>query len=271
MKRKLPPMSALEDAISRTFGNTGFALRLTLTWALVLAPFAVAAALFVRAHPELDVKNLPPTVMAGAAVLIAMAVLAILSINVNWHRRLLLNETPRGLAWIRLNGPVWRYLFHLIFIAMVMTALIGLPIAGFIHWKPLLQDRLGPLLPALTIAGGAILAIAAQVCLYRLSFKLPATSIGRRDYGFAKAWRDSRGNTLRFMGFSFWLYFSVAICAAIGAAAFFAQGLIHNPLSPAAAIGLIAILSWLYVFLLFTIAASLYSFFGENRDFPESV
>ncbi|MBI3672709.1 MAG: hypothetical protein HY245_04680, partial [Rhizobiales bacterium] len=52
------------------------------------------------------------------------------------------------------------------------------------------------------------------------------------------------------------------------AAAFFGQKLLNQPTATAAALGVICFLAWLALLLTMTLSASLYSYYGETRDFP---
>jgi hypothetical protein len=112
------------------------------------------------------------------------------------------------------------------------------------------------------------LAVARATCRQRLSIRFPAIAAGRRDYRFIQAWRDTRGNTVRFLAFDFWFAFTLAICAGIGFAAFKGQGLDTSPYALPAAFALIGILGLLCVLLTLTVPSSFYSFWGEKRDFP---
>ncbi len=274
VRRKLPPMTALEFAIEQTFRNFFFGLRLVLGWAVVLSPLFITAYFMAFRNGMPDVNSLPP---ASLAIFIAIAVAALLasfSLAVNWHRRILLDETPRRLGWIRLDSVVWRYLLG--FIAVwVILAIIGAAIfAALTYLPPALEPNLGPTAANAGKAVAAVLGLVALFTWYRLSTWLPAIATRDRDYGLWTAWKTTRRNSMRYLGFTFWLLFGLAIAGAVGAGAFFAQQALGNPWATAAAFALIGLLAWLALFLIMTIATSHYYHFTSakaERDAADSV
>ena len=270
-RRPLPPMSALEDAISRTFRHMFFALRLVLAWALVLLPAGALALLPLRGLDLSNLGALPPRAIAVLGVLGVLLLLALLSMGVNWQRRLLLGESPRGLAWWRLDRHVWRSLFSHVAVLLALAVIAGLAVAMKTYGEPWLTVKIGAAAKPITIAVLVLLGVFGLMTGYRMAVKLPGVAIGRRDYKFAHAWGDTRRNTLRLLGFTFWYLFALAIAAAICAAAYFAQKASPTPWAQAAAAIVVALAIWFALWLSLTVFASMYSYWGEKKDFPKPV
>lgn len=257
-RRKLPPMSALEFAIDQTFRNFFFGLRLALAWAVVLSPLLIAAYFISFRNGMPDMKALPPPALAIFAAIALAAFLASVSVAVNWHRRILLNEAPRRLGWIRLDGVVWRYLLGLAVILVVLGLIAAAGFAALTYLLPALEPYLGPASANAGKAVAAVLGLIALFTWYRLSTWLPAIATGNRGYGLWTAWKTTRRNSMRYLGFTFWLLFALAVAAGVGAGAFLAQQALGNSWATAAAFVLIVHLAWQALFLLMTIATSHY-------------
>ena len=266
---KLPPMTALEFAIASTFRHFFFGLALALLWLIVLLPFIGAAYVFGFSAGPPDFKALPPAALVSFAVLGAMAFLASVSIAVNWHRRLILDEKPKRLAWIRLNGVVWRYFFCFLFIYLVVGAAVAAVFAVQTYAVPALEPKLAAAAKPVGIGISALLGLFGLFTWYRLSTLLPAIATGDKDYSFGMAWKATRNNRVRFLGFTFWLLFSLAIAGAIGAGAFFGQQSMNNPYATVAAFAIIGLLAWLGLFFVTTIATSHYVHFSQISEKPE--
>ena len=259
-------MTALEFAVTHTFKCFFFGLWLTILWLIVLAPLAVLAYYLGFRKGLPDIKALPPLAMATFVVLGLAALLATVSIAVNWHRYVLLKEKPRRLGWVRLNGVVWRYLFAFLFIIIVVAVVAGAVFAVITYAVPAIELQLGQAAKPAAIALALLLGLFGLFTWYRLSSWLPAVATGDKDYGLGTAWKTTRNNRLAFLGFTFWLLFSLAIPGAVGAGAYFGQQVLNNPYATMAAFALIGLLGWLTLFLVTTIATSHYALFsGKYR------
>lgn len=266
-RRPLPPMGAIEFSIAAVFRHFFFALRLVLGWLILLLPL-VALVWFVafRTGPP-DWQALDGASIAALAALGAGVLLAAFSIAVNWHRRVLLGETPRGLAWVRLDGVVWRYVSGVLLILIVLGAYAGAAFGITTLAAPALAPQLGPAARPLGIAAAVLLGLSALFTAYRLASWLAGLAVDDRDYPLKASWRATRKNRLAYLGFTFWLLFVLAIAGALGAGAFFAQQAQPDPWVKAAAFTLIGLLAWMTVFLLVTVAASHYAHFaGAAKD-----
>jgi hypothetical protein len=265
--RKLPPMTALEFAISRTFRHFFFGLWLAILWTILMLPFLAAVYFTAFSAGMPDFKALPPAAIAAFAALGVMLLLATFSVAVNWHRRILLNEKPRRLAWVRLNGVVWKYFFGFLFVVIVLGIFAGAIFALMTYGVPALEPKLDTAARPAATAIAVLLGLSGLFTWYRLSSWLPALATGDKDYTLGTAWRTTKKNRVRFLGFTFWLLFSLAMAGAVGAGAFFAQKALANPYATAGAYALIGILGWLALFLLMSIATSHYHHFsGRGVD-----
>lgn len=210
---------AFKHALATTFGNLLPAIRMTWPW---MALIAVAQILNMSALPgtqqstDLEISKLamPVAVILGSLILI-LCTLGVASIAVSLHRYILLGEEARGLYKARIDRLVWRYLGNLVLVQLgvVCSALV----AFIVLW--LAYAALGLVLPQwlavglVWIAGAAGFLWLGQAFL-RISTKLPAVALGREDYGFRRAWEDSRGNGWGVFGFWFvLLLFSFAVLA----------------------------------------------------------
>jgi hypothetical protein len=265
-RRSLPPMSAVEFAIENTFRHFFFGLRLAILWAIILVPFLAACwyAAFRNGMP--DFRALPPQAMAALGVTGAVALLATFSIAVHWHRRLVLGATPRRFGWVSLGGKVWRYLFAVLFILVVLAVYGGIGAGIMLKGVPALEPQLGPAAKPLGIALTVLFGLSALFTWYRLSTLLPAIAVADKDYSLGTAWRSSRNNRIAFLAFTFWFLFSLAVAGALGAGAFFGQKALNNPYVTAAAFGLIGLLVWLALFMVTSVAAAHYMYFSGKRE-----
>ena len=94
---------------------------------------------------------------------------------------------------------------------------------------PALEPQLGPAAKPLGMALAILLGLSALFTFYRLLSWLAAIAVQDRDYTLKTAWPATRKNRLAYLGFTFWLIFTLAIAGAIGAGAFFAQASVPQP------------------------------------------
>lgn len=256
-------MTALEFAIEQTFRNFFFSLRLVLGWLVVLSPLLIAAYLLAFAKGPPDFAHLPPATLGLFIALGVAGFLASLSVCVNWHRRILLKQTPKRFGWIRLDGVVWRYFAGFVVIVIIEGAIAAAAFALLKYLPPLLLPHAGPAAAAIAKGLAGLLGLIAVMVWYRLTTRLPAIATGIRGF---KALRSTGGNFWTFLGFTFWLVFSLAIAGALGAGAFMGQQMLGNEWLTAAAFTFIGLLGWLSLFLLATISTSLFHFLGGVEE-----
>jgi hypothetical protein len=136
------------------------------------------------------------TQMAGKVV----ALPALASIAVAWHRLLLKDEHPGAGVYLRLDGIVAGYAVLAFSVGLITLA------PGYISM--LLQIVAGASVtardaPAVVQFLAGVGTITAFFVVARLSLVLPGKALGRDDITFGAAWRASKGNTWRML----WAYF----------------------------------------------------------------
>jgi hypothetical protein len=261
-RRSLAPMEAIEFAIAAVFRHFFFGLRLALCWLVLLLPLMALAWFAAFRNGVPDVRALPPPAMAGLALLATGVLLASFSIAVNWHRRVLLGEKPRGLQWVRLDGVMWRYAGGFLLILIVLGVYAGAAFGVGTLAAPALEPQLGPAAKPLGVALAILLGLSALFTFYRLLSWLAALAVQDRDYTLKTAWRATRKNRVAYLGFTFWLIFTLGIAGAIGAGAFFAQASVPQPWVKPVAFAVIGIIGWMAMFLIATVAAGHYRCFA---------
>lgn len=266
IRKSLPPMGAIEFAIGMALRYFFFGLRLVLTWAVLFLPVLALAwfAMFGGTAPDISAPR--PLEIAVMAAFAAAALFATFSIAVNWHRRVLLDERPRGLGWVRLDRVVWRYVFGLLLIILVMGLYAGAAYGVAALAAPALAPQLGPAAKPVAIVTAVLLGLSALFTLYRLSSWLAAIAVGDRGYTLKAAWRTTRRNRFAYLGFTFWLLFTLALAGGLGAGAFLAQQAFPEPWVKAAAFVFIGLLGWLSIFLVATVPASHYRHFALTAE-----
>ena len=262
-RRSLAPMAVIEFAIAAVFRHFFFGLGLVLSWLVLLSPL-LALVWFLAFRTGLpDWKALPPASMAGLVLLGAGALIASFSIAVNWHRRVLLGETPRRLRWVRLDGVMWRYVLGFLLILVVLALYAGAAFGITTLAAPALEPQLGPAAKPVGIAIAVLIGLSALFTFYRLASWLAGIAVEDPDYDLRTAWRATQKNRIAYLGFTFWLLFTLAIAGAIGAGAFFAQQKLPQPWVTPVAFALIGLLAWLSVFFLASVAAGHYRFLAK--------
>ena len=260
-RRSLPPMGAIEFAIEKAFRHYGFALSLLIGWIVLLLPL-VALAWFVALRDGMpDIGSLSPVALGALGLLGVGVLVASFSIEVNWNRRILLDERPRGLLRWRLDGVVWRYMAAVLLLLVVLAIHIAAGIAVMTAAVPALSAQFGAATRPLGIAVTALIGLSAPFSLYRRLSWLAAVAVGDSDFTVRTAYRVSRGNRIAFLSFTFWLLFSLAVVGALGAGAFFAQQSLPQPWVKPVALAAIAVLAWLALLFLHSVPAALYRVF----------
>ncbi len=258
-RRSLAPMEAIEFAIEKAFRHFFFSVGLVLAWGILLSPLIGTAWYFaLRNGPPADMAALGTSARVALGVLAAGVVLASFSIAVNWNRRVLTGERPRGLGWVRLDGAVWRYILGFVLLLVVLAVYGALIFAILTQAVPALAPRLGPASAPLGIALGVLLGLSGLFTFYRLWSWLAGIAVGDVAYTLGTAWRSTRGNRVRYVFFTFWLLFTLAILGALGVGAFMGQQALARPWATAAGFGLIGIVGWMAAFIVTGVAASHY-------------
>lgn len=266
-RRSLPPMEAIEFAIEKSFRHFFFSIGLVLAWALLLSPLIAAAWYFAfRSGPPPDIAALGTPAKVALGVLGFGILLASFSIAVNWHRRTLSDERPRGLRWVRLDGVVWRYILGFAMLLVVLAVYAGVIFGILTQAVPALAPHLGPAAQPAGVVVAVLLGLSALFTFYRLWSWLAGIAVEDRAYTLRSAWRATRGNRLNYLSFTFWLLFSLAIAGGLGAGAYFGQQLLAAPWSAVVAFGVIGLIGWIAIFLVTSVAAAHYRAFAASKN-----
>ncbi len=254
MTRQLPAGKCLRHAIASVRNNLAYAFRISWPWYLILALLG-GVTVFVGYHLSENAQM--GFFILAFLVLIIVATVAFAAIAVSWHRYILLDETVRGSGALRLDDKTWRYFGNLLLILLTMSAISGLfslVIRGVVG-----TSEIGELVESvLSLAVTCIIGVIS----YRLSVKLPAVALDRRDFRFSHAWQATHGNDMPlFLVFLVQFVVSLVIIFALFALA------LANPIVGLVSLVIYVVFIWLLSIFNITILTSLYGFFVENRDF----
>jgi len=264
--RTLPVFDAFRHAIRSTIDNIGFAFHISWPWMLLMLPLNIAGNFYFISRGASEAEKFDAKNSLILLVLIVVPLIAYSSIAVNWHRYVLLDEMVDGWQRLRIDGLMWRYVgnFFAIILLIAVGAFAGIfaiELAGLIFGKA--PGNFGKfVLFAGLIALYAIMIVSA----YRLSVKLPAIALGRRDFTLRDAWAATDGNFWQLLGL-FLLFLACALLmgvvvyvVALAFAKFGAVGL-------SVALAIQVVLNWIATILGVTLLTSLYGYFVEGRNF----
>ena len=209
---KIPVIATVKFAFTSVFENLADVLRCTWLWIILTAPLlsyvswlrtSHLATLFGKArnggHPVsnlLPIDQLPLTVISQLLLFIAVT-----SVAVAWHRRIILDEKPPTIGTNVLTASFWRY----IGVGIAIFLIGGIPFSAVVGSVVLYNLSIHPDgNPFPTGAGKFLLFVIAfalwlfaVVTMVRLSLLLPARAAGDIRTTFKEVWDRTRGNTWR--------------------------------------------------------------------------
>lgn len=261
MTRKLPVGTCIRHAVNSVRNNISYAFRISWPWYAAIAVLSIATFALLGALTALGGFS---AMHFGVLILVVASIVAFAAIAVNWHRYILLDEVPKGGNIFRLDGKTWRYLGNLVLIALmlfIVGAIVMLPL--FTIAANLFSDAV--IIVAIVI--GALIFLFLAIFSVRLSVKLPAVALDRRDFTFSHAMAATRGNNV-----PLFLLILFQFALAIGAALLmlFLEYLtvsIHPIFGFIVGLLLQLSVNWILAIFGITILTSLYGFFVEERDF----
>jgi hypothetical protein len=263
-RKPFSPFSAFRHALHSLYYNRVAAFRMSWPWMLILAPFTYFDTRFfkpllLKLEPGTTSPEIAEAFVRYELPYLLVSGLSFASIAVNWHRYILRDELAQGLQRLRLDAPVWRYLFNLALVVVILVLVMLLP--------TVVVSLASSLFPPLTHVGMFLIVVLAVVVSFRLSVKFPAIAVENHSYSFAKAYQQTKGMTLPIATYgaltvltsffvalivslpqwlaagaeaetSFWLSFILQFCA-----------------------------SWVMLIFGITVLTSLYGYFEEGRDY----
>jgi hypothetical protein len=248
MMRKLQPNKAIAHAFRSVWTYRAEAIRIGLFWVPVI--FVLNLIEMLVGPPDPEAAEISLKVVMPLLSLVA-GLIGFSSMAVSWHRFILRDEAGNPM---RLDGDVLRYTGNTILIMLAMAAplsllLVVLVMAGL----PMVL-----LLPVAALAGAIV---------FRLSIKLPAVALGRRDFSLRDAWAASEGNFWQIVGL--FALNAAVIFGVILALLMFTSTLaaVSESAAKVAALVLNAVVSLFITLFNASIFTSLYGFFVERRDF----
>ncbi len=257
-----------------TWTNAFLALQMSWPWLMILTGLELIARIPAGYPFSLAVASPAGVDPVLVGLLLAVKVIAMSSLAVNWTRFLLLGEVSTGWDRLRVDRPVWRLAWSAVLIWLACTGVfllgalvpfillqiladfMGSPLPEFPRYLPTSGWTESPWAPVIGIS--AVFGLMSGLpFVQRLSIKQAAISLGRDDYGLGDAWRDSAGQPFRIVLFSFavaagvLLVWMLALFIAGQAASAGVAGLLAGALAAAAASGLSIILATASVAVLF--------------------
>jgi hypothetical protein len=189
--RKLPVWPTVRASYAIVLRNFGQLVRISWLWLLILLLINMAMHwLDWSSSPEAGGTGTMVTAIVSLAGLIYLPALA--SVEVAWHRLILLGERVEGACYLRLDRIVWRY--ALAIAALSVPILAPLLLVGiFVAYYSLPPQDIDLQSSPVVVGGFGVGAIAA-VLVQRISTVLPSIALGE-SLSLMNAWRAARGNT----------------------------------------------------------------------------
>lgn len=269
--RALP---AIGHVLRSTFGNLGFAFRMSWPWMVFILLLQV---LVILLFPGLQ-KRLMSGTFTEADITIQLVTVylvtsfasffALSSVAVNWHRYILLDEEPEGWDRLRLDAPVMRYVGNIMLGQLIAAGVFLVGGLALIAAAVILAMIL-PEVAARALTGVAMVGLWLWVIIFaqRLFIKLPAAAIEREGYGFRDALADSKGHDVRLLGFVLLLlFFIVLVALAAAIPAYLVLALLGQGFAGELAGAVFQFtVNWVAVIMSVTSLTTLYGIFGEGR------
>jgi hypothetical protein len=246
--RTFPPFAAFIHALKSVLRYWRIGLMIALPW---IALGVLATSMTSLMNIELRQQNAALLI----ALQMALAICALASIAVSWHRFVLLDETPPLVFALRFDAPVWSYIRRILLMLLAATGLsllIALPLSMIVP-PQLMQALIAPFAYALIIV---------------LSMSLPAAALQKPSIPFLETFKAVRGNELNVVGFAILaLASAVALVITTNAAASVSSALFPAPFANIIAAIVAAPLNAFGLLLNTSIITAAYGFFFEKRDF----
>jgi hypothetical protein len=261
--RPLPVGGVLSHSLRSTLDNLSFAFHVSWPWMLAVLPFNVAANAYIFMNQPADPQEVRADILLAQIGLALIMSVAFSSIAVSWHRYVLLDEVPQGLARFRLDGTVWRYLGNTLLIGLMLSAAV----IPFALAAAILFAGLGTAASLLLVPAGIAGFLYLLVFSYRLGTKLPSIALGRQDYRFPRALDDTQGNFWNFVGLAFGVLLVLIVASMLIGGLTYVLFSTQSEAALYVAIVVHLAVNWIGTIWTVTLLTSLYGYFAEGRNF----
>lgn len=249
---KLSILAALKHMQQLIANNWLVAARFCLPWLILMA---VLNAWQLLSDPNANTSPENFKLDRKMLLLLAVNLVATSSIAVSWHRHILMDEPQSKVMPFRLDRIVGTYLIR----NLMILAITIVPLSAVILAATLLPNMLLPIWIAVIV-----IMIVVTV---RLTVSLPASAIGRTEFGLKSAFMATQKNNLPILGLV--MATSAIIVASLVVLQIFVS--IAHIISPNLNFPVSLLLGipfqFLVVLLSTAMQTSLYGYFGEGRKF----
>jgi hypothetical protein len=259
--RKFDAFKAFLHALKSIWLNRRAMFDLTWPWMLILLPVDYARVFY--ANPVLgalkpNVAPTPEQVQVISQYMLPyylLATLSFASIAVTWHRYVLRDEWPTGLARLRIDRTVLRYVCNVFLLTLLVVLAMLLP--------ALVASLVGRVVPVLGQFTFGVVLVLAVTLSFRLGLKLPAVAIGNNSFRFLDAMIQTKPSS----GQILW-YALLIVVPALFVGNVVLEGILAMlGLPPIALFGLSYAFQWVTAMLSITALTTLYGFFAEGRNY----
>lgn len=249
---KLSTLAALKHMMQLIANHWTMAARFSLPWLTLLA---VLDAWQFLSNPNASISPKDFQLSGAALLLITVNLVASSSIAVSWHRLILIDEPQSTVKPFRIDQVVLSYLrTNFAIIVITVVPLIAVIMAATFFPRVLL-----PVWLALTIA---IILLSV-----RLAISLPATAIGRPDFGLKAALVSSQKNNVQILGLLMATGFMILGLLALMQILISVMHSISPKLNLPVSVILGIPFQFAVILLTTAMQTSLYGYFGESRKF----
>jgi hypothetical protein len=260
--RTLPVTAAFGHVVRSTINNASFAWSLSWPWMIIIIPVNIFAQLYgFSIEPGMTEPS--GAAVAVGAVVGLLTLFAFASIAVSWHRYILLDEIPQGLARLRADNTVWRYFGNTLLIFLILLAGF-LPVGLLVGMLVAALQNAGAIISVPIYLAAIIFGVAA---FYRMSVKLPAIALERKDFTLKEAWAKTQGNVWQLFGLALLFVLTLIGMGLVLVAIAYVLQLTGLSIALFLSLAIQMMFNWLGTIAGVTLLTSLYGFFIENRDF----
>jgi hypothetical protein len=261
MTKRFDAFKAFTHALKSIWLNRWAMLDMTWPWMLIVLPFDYARVFYANPVIERLSPDIAPTPEQAQIITQYMlpyyliTTLSFASIAVTWHRYVLRDEWPVGLARLRIDKTVWRYVGNLVLLLLLVIIAMILPM--------LIGSLVGRLIPMVSLFVFGLAMVLAITLSFRLGLKFPAIAIGNTSYRFM----DAMTQTKPAAGDIVWYALLIVVSVLLVGFVLFDVLLTQLGVPPLAMFGLKFAFQWVTTMLGITALTTLYGFFAEGRNY----